>query len=820
MIRYICRAVFVVALLFSGHATVAAQSATGAITGRVVAEGTGAPLAGAIVEVLETGATALSDRNGRFVISPLRSGTYTLEVQLLGRGQLTERVEVGVSQTSQVTFTLPIAPVQLEALRVKLARTALVGELTHVPGSAHRVQLNGTSTRSVVFDDVHALLRRVPGVNISEEDGHGRRANIGMRGTGVERSAKVAVMEDGVLAAPAPYSAPAAYFFPVVGRMESIEVRKGSSQVKYGPWTTGGALNLVTSSIPAGLSGEAELSAGEDATGRVRARVGGTHGRFGWLLHTYRLQTDGFKQLDGGGDTGFELQDHMLKLRVGSAPASRLYQDLELKLGYTDEASRETYLGLTESDFAATPNLRYAASQADRLDTDHRSYQLRHFIQPLSNIDVTTTVYRNEFARDWYKLASVNGAGIAGVLSDPTSHASALGVLRGANSADNALVLRSNNRSYVSQGVQTAVGVELPLLGATHGVEAGVRYHRDEEDRFQHDDRYRMSAGRMELTAAGAPGSQDNRIGAASALAFFVQDVITFGAWSLTPGVRYEDIEFTRTDYAKGDVSRGEPTRVLTNTVSVWVPGIGVTRAVSDHGSLFGGVHRGFGPPGPGADEDARAESSVNYELGARWDAPALRAQLAAFYNDYSNILGRATLSSGDAGTGELYNGGAAIVKGLEASAEYDVALADAGALRLPVRATYTFTDASFRTAFASSFGEWGTVEVGDRLPYLPTHQFAVGVGLESMRWRADVNASHVGAMRTQAGSGPLEAAHSTEAYTVLSAAGEYTISQSARVFAGVQNLTDATYVVARRPAGLRPGLPRTVTMGVRVTLR
>lgn len=36
---------------------------------------------------------------------------------------------------------------------------------------------------------------------------------------------------------------------------------------------------------------------------------------------------------------------------------------------------------------------------------------------------------------------------------------------------------------------------------------------------------------------------------------------------------------------------------------------------------------------------------------------------------------------------------------------------------------------------------------------------------------------------------------------------------------ANVYNLTDATYAVARRPAGLRPGLPRTVTLGLRARL-
>jgi Fe(3+) dicitrate transport protein len=797
----------------------AAAELTGGIVGRVLAESTGEALAGAQIEVREMGLRLAADQHGRFRLDGLRPGRYTLEVSLLGRSQGTSRVEVVGGQTSQIDIALGIAPLSLEALRVKLERTEMVGgELTRIPGSAHVLGAERVAGQKLAFDDVNTLLRQVPGVNVSDEEGFGRRPNIGMRGTGIGRSAKVTIMEDGVLVAPAPYSAPAAYLFPVTGRMESIEVRKGSSQVRYGPWSTGGAVNLVSSPVPATLQGLVDATGGAHGTGKLRARVGSTHGRFGWLAETYQLRTDGFKQLDGGGDTGFELGDYLLKLRLSSAPQARLFQDVELKLARTDEASRETYLGLADADFAATPLRRYAGTAVDRLDTEATQYQLRHFVRPFAGLDVTTTLYRNEFARSWYKLDRMSTGSLGAVLSDPALSAS-LDVLRGATSADNALLVRLNAREYVSQGAQTVLGVQFDLLGA-HALEFGARYHRDSESRFQHDDAYAMRNGTMVLTRAGAPGSQDNRMGEARALALFAEDRITLGAWTLSPGVRYENIDFITTEWAKGDASRSEIVKAGENGVSVLVPGVGITRVIGSRGQLFAGVHRGFGPPGPGASVDAEPESSVNYELGGRIEAAGTSVQVAGFYNDYTNILGRATLASGTDGTNELFNGGAAVVKGVEASLDYDVANGRGWSVRLPLRAAYTFTDAAFGSAFQSSFGEWGTVAVGDELPYLPKHQGSASVGVVAPQWRVDLAAVSSGAMRTRAGSGALEPGFSTDAFTVLNLSAEYGVTSWTRVFAGVQNLTDATYVAARRPFGARPGLPRTVTLGVKATLR
>ena len=226
--------------------------------------------------------------------------------------------------------------------------------------------------------------------------------------------------------------------------------------------------------------------------------------------------------------------------------------------------------------------------------------------------------------------------------------------------------------------------------------------------------------------------------------------------------------------------------------------------------SVFGGVHRGFGPPGPGADEATRPESSLNYEVGMRWRRSGLAAEATGFLTSYGNILGQATLATAGDGSGQAFNGGNARVAGVEASLDYDLAWAASGVTRVPLRLAYTFTRAEFHSGFASDYEAWGTVQAGDRLPYLPEHQVSGSIGYDKSAWSISISMNASGAMRTQAGSGPIPRGQGTDSFVVFNASGEVQVNERGTLFAGLQNFTNQIHSVARRPAGLRPGLPRT----------
>lgn len=488
-----------------------------------------------------------------------------------------------------------------------------------IGGSVQRLDTADLETFS--YNDVNRILRQVPGVYIQEEDGFGLRPNIGIRGSGTDRSARIAVMEDGVLIAPAPYAAPAAYYFPRVARISGVEVAKGPAAIKYGPMTVGGALNLFSTPIPdvdAGtVAGKAELLAGNHDGRRAHGWVGGWAPlggglEIGALAEGLYEHSGGFKKLDIGGDSGFEITDWTVKLGLRSTDGRHA---LEFKYQNYDETSNETYLGLTLADFAASPYRRYNGSQVDVMNAKHKTYQLSHRFELSPRVNLTTIAYRTDTARAWYKLNDVRNTAnmgwvtISSVLENPDANPLQMADLIGApafTGRSGALRVRNNNRVYQATGVQSVLTAGFDTGAIKHTLELSARYHEDDEDRLQQDDRYQMVNGRMILTAAGAPGSQDNRIGEAKAWAFFIRDTIDAGPVTLVPGLRYETIDLKQTRWATTDPARSGPTTVAKSSVDVFIPGIAATWRVADAVRIVAGVHRGFSSPAPGSTVEDR----------------------------------------------------------------------------------------------------------------------------------------------------------------------------------------------------------------------
>ncbi|MFN2428235.1 MAG: TonB-dependent receptor family protein, partial [Candidatus Binatia bacterium] len=525
------------------------------------------------------------------------------------------------------------------------------------------------------YQDINRVMRRVPGVYVREEDGIGLFPNISLRGVDTGRSAKVTLMEDGVLASPAPYSAPEAYYSPTVGRMDGLEVLKGSSQIKYGPHTTGGVINYLATPIPLTLSASSRTTYGTDNDVVTHAWAGNTldtsMGAVGYLVEGYYRGYDGFRGIDetpsyrDGDDTGMTRIEPMLKLSW--EPKSSMYQRFEGKVAYTDMEADESYLGTSEADFRRNPYRRYTSTRFDNIETTHLRTHLRHFLGINDNLDLTTTVYYSDFHRNWRKLHDLRDAngvrkGLSEALAENGSH---LDTLRG--DAAGELRVRNNNRDYYLAGVESELDWRVNTGPIDHEFEASLRYHYDEIRPYQRDELYSVAPGGViQRTSAGVPGDAGNSEQSTGAVATYLRDVMKIGRLTITPGLRYEYLDQESKNFANG--TAGD------DTLHLLSGGLGAAWKQTDELTFFGGIYRGVSPPDPASNiAGLKTESSIGSELGLRVRTAdgALGGEISGFFTHFDDLI--VVDNIGGSGTGLSENAGEVNSGGIEAAVDFDL---------------------------------------------------------------------------------------------------------------------------------------------------
>jgi len=735
---------------------------------------------------------------------------------------------------------------------ILMREVSIIGSKVNVKdiaGSAAYLDVQDIREHGV--EDVNRILRRVPGVNIREEDGFGLFPNISLRGVDPARSSKVTIMEDGVLQAPAPYSAPSAYYMPNTGRMSAIEVVKGSSQVKYGPHTTGGAINFLSTPIPTTSKVYSKSTFGMFNELRNHTYFGSTEqlaggGKAGYLIEYYTRNNTGFRDMDtnapdvrGEPNTGFSRQEPMLK--VFWEPKTALYQRIEAKFGFTNLDANVTYTGLRNEDFDADPFRRYSASRFDEIEsTQYRSY-IRHLIELNNDTSLVTTFYGNTFNRNWQKLDKVAHSNATG--SGGTSQSEAMGqktmaayeCLTGNGAGSDCwFSVKNNNRTYHSYGVQTNLTHNIQTGSIKHQLDLNVRAHWDQIRRKQWYEVYDQEVGGgivgVHVTARGSKGNKTQKT---RAIAVNLSDKMKMGKFTFTPGVRGENI---RQGYCNDNTNCASDTMEQTGSLNVIVGGGSLKYDALDANGkdldIFGGVHRGFSPAGPESrlKNGVKHETSIGLEVGTRYrDAPkAFQTEAVVFMTTIDNLVTPDSIGGSGAAVGE--NAGKVRTMGLELSASYDPGLAKGAALKTPMYFAATYTDAEFRSDVTSTDQEtiWAAAKKGNRVPYIPEFQVSFGIGAIYKKMSASIDANYVTAAYADGGNtgtsaatdgDPNERFGKIDERLVVDASFGYQLSNKVRLFSNLKNITNKKYLVSRQPHGPRPGLPFTAMAGIEFSL-
>jgi TonB-linked SusC/RagA family outer membrane protein len=263
-------------LAFGDAASVAAQQ-TGTVTGRVLAETTNRPLAGAqvVIEGLRIGVLAGAD--GRYTIPNVPVGSRSIRVEIIGFAAESETVNVTAGGTATLDFTLRETAVSLEEIVV-------TGTAAEVRAREVGNALDAITSRDIenvpVTNPENIIGGRIPGVTVVQAAGQpGAGGTVRIRGqTTASQTTEPLVYVDGVRVYNLPISLGSASRLSVsplqdiaAADIERVEVIKGASATTlYGTEASGGVIQIFTKR---GVSGDpiwnGEISMGLSRMGRV-----------------------------------------------------------------------------------------------------------------------------------------------------------------------------------------------------------------------------------------------------------------------------------------------------------------------------------------------------------------------------------------------------------------------------------------------------------------------------------------------------------------------------------------------------------------------
>ncbi|WP_458129288.1 TonB-dependent Fe(3+) dicitrate receptor FecA [Pseudomonas sp. Z2-11] len=532
------------------------------------------------------------------------------------------------------------------------------------------------------------VLNRIPGVNAPENNGtgsHDMALNFGIRGLNPRLASRSTVLMDGIPVPFAPYGQPQLSFAPVsMGNMDAVDVVRGGGAVRYGPQNVGGVVNFVTRAIPdaptvkGGFQTEASPSSSHDGfKTSANLLAGGTadNGLGGALLYS------GTRGGDWREHSDTQIDDLILKGNYQLDEANSFNAMAQYYEGEADMPG-----GLNVADYNADPY--QSTRQKDRF-WGRRT---------LVNFGYRYQQDRREFTANTFFTKTLR----SGYL-------------------DQGSFLSLSPREYWVRGLETRFAQGFDLGPTSHEVGVGYRYINE----AGHELRYRTPIASNELPTTSSRNDRDTR-GGTEANAFFIDDRIDIGKWTITPGIRYEMIESQQTNNLTNAKYKGDYNTAL--------PALNLLYHLTDEWNLYANTEGSFGSvqysqmPNRVSSGEVKPEKARTWELGTRYDNGNLRAEIGAFLINFDNQYESNQTNDSVIARGETRH------QGIETSINYALDGLSPALAGFDVYATYAFVDATIREDGPNK---------GNRVPFSSRHKGTLGVGYTDGPWKLNLDSTY-----------------------------------------------------------------------------
>ncbi|MGH7197565.1 MAG: TonB-dependent receptor family protein [Candidatus Omnitrophota bacterium] len=493
----------------------------------------------------------------------------------------------------------------------------------------------------IVNNNYRQALEKTPGLLLSEESTP--LFSVGYRGLNPHRAQFTQVLKDGIPIHADMFGYPEAYYTPALQAVDHIDFIHGGAALMYGP-QPGGALNFVTKDPYAGspIQLVEENSVGSRDLYSNYTALTGTQGPFGYYGYFHHRQSQGFRDFNsqyevyyGGGKFIIE-QDPTAKWTL----AFDIYEEAHGEPG-----------GLTRFDFDHQPEKTTRLS--DRLELNRYAGSAGFEKEISENTDLELKGYGVYYERlSWRQRGG--GFGTISV---------------GASASTNAI----EDQAFYTGGVDARVRHDYAALGSDeHTFSGGVLYHHTTSPRT--DER-----GLKGDAEDGVLRNDSDR--EVDYFSVFLENLFRFEKFSITPGVRFENIwQSIRETVNVDKTAAGKPLSDEDTRDFVVLAGVGAAYEVAPKVDLYANYSEGYRPkifteavptsPTTVINADLEEGNSWQADLGLRGKpVPYFSWDASVFHLEFDGQIG--SVSSG--GVTTLQNVGDAEHEGVEVTTEVDL---------------------------------------------------------------------------------------------------------------------------------------------------
>lgn len=633
-------------------------------------------------------------------------------------------------------------PTTLEAIQVSgdLLGTGLQNSVKRYAGARTVVKKEEIENSGAA--NISDVMRRIPGVQVSDNSGSAGSAislNVGVRGLAGRYSPRSTILLDGIPMANAPYGQPQLSFAPVsLNNIESVDVVRGGGAVRYGPQNVGGIINFKTRSIPTtpGAVGDVSIRQNDYSKGGSNTQYSAFAGNQLENGFGFAVLYSGMSGSDWRVGSDEKVNDVAFKFRYELSPTSEIYG----KVSYYDVTSR-TPGGLTVAQYNANPfqNTR----PTDYWSGDRTGFDLGYINTISDTQEFEIRTYYNDSSRQ----STLINAARTNIDHQP--------------------------RTYQTFGIEPRYTQRFNIGNTTNDVTVGYRYIRERGD----DTRYTQTIATNAITPVTLFGNSTD------AHAVYIDDKIAFGAWRITPGIRFEHINSVRQDkYTNANFE-------VTNNKAL--PSLNVAYLLMQDLTLFANYGTSFGVVQNTqlntmtAGNPLTPELAKTIEAGARWQAKGFSAEVTAFNIRFDNQIAQVLGSS----PAVFRNLGKTDHKGLETAIDYT--FDKTGPLAgFNAYANYTYTRAILKS------GD----DFGKNVPFYSRNTDTVGLGYVTGPWGFNLSSTHQSSQYADEPNTVVESANGANGLIPgfrlwnVQANWKSKDKKGLQILAGVNNLTDKRY--------------------------